>query len=195
MTFATQITVVRIFLVPVFAYLAVRYGQTVAAGAADEALRWWAIGIFTLAAVSDGIDGFVARYFNQKSKLGAILDPIADKFLLLTALLTLSLVEWGENWSLPLWFVILVIARDLLILGGINVLCYLKVDVPIKPHWSGKICTVTQMFALGWVMLKWIPFSPLYPTILAAIFTVYSGIAYYLQGHRQLPKYQQTKKS
>ena len=193
MTFATQITVARIFLVPVFAYFAVRYGQTVATGAAEESLRWWAVAVFTIAAVSDGIDGFVARYFNQKSKLGALLDPIADKALLLTALLILSLVEWGEDWSLPLWFVVLVIARDIFIFGGINVLYYLKVDVPIKPHWSGKICTVTQMFALGWVMLKWIPFSPLYPTILAAIFTIYSGIAYYRQGYRQLPKNQPSK--
>lgn len=190
MTFATQITVLRIILVPVFAYFAVRYGQTVAAGAPDETFRWWAVGIFTFAAVSDGLDGFIARHFDQKSELGALLDPIADKFLLLTALLILSLVEWGENWSLPLWFVILVIARDLLILGGINILYYLKVKVPIKPHWSGKLCTVSQMFALGWIMLKWIPFSPLYPTIVAAIFTLYSGYAYYMQGHRQLPKNQ-----
>ncbi len=180
---------------PVFIYLAIRYGQGVAAaGAPDESLRWWAVGSFVLAAVSDGIDGFIARHFNQKSKLGALLDPIADKSLLLAALITLALVPWGENWSLPGWFVILVIARDILILGGINVLYYLKVDVPIKPHWSGKICTVTQMFAIGWVMLKWIPFSPLYPTILAALFTLYSGYAYFMQGYRQLPENQHSKK-
>ncbi len=67
------------------------------------------------------------------------------------------------------------IIRDIIIIVGISILHYVNSCVPIRPHWTGKVCTVTQMILLGWVMLKIIPFSPLYPTIAAAIFTVWSG--------------------
>jgi len=188
MTLATAVTLFRLSLVPVFACLAIGYGDTVQHGEPNENLRWFAVITYIAAAASDGIDGWVARRYNQKSLAGAILDPLTDKALLLTGIITLSLVEWGQDWHLPLWFVVLVILRDIEILGGITILYYINGKVPIKPHWTGKVCTITQMIALGWVMLKLFDISPLYPTILATIFTVWSGYAYYMMGYRQLPK-------
>lgn len=183
MTFASLITLVRIFLVPVFAILAVNYSASIQLGSPDESTRRLAIAIFILAAASDGIDGFVARRFNQCSKLGAFIDPIADKLLLLTGIITLSLAPWGDNREhIPVWFALLVIARDIIILGGITILYYLKEHVPIKPNWIGKICTITQMTLLTWVMLKITYFPLIYPTIIAAIFTLWSGIKYVRQG-------------
>ena len=180
---ATWITLVRILLVPVFAVLAVKYSTSVLAGVADESLRWWAVAAFVCAAASDGLDGFIARHFNQTSKLGAILDPIADKFLLLTAIITLSLAPWGnDNWHIPLWVAALIISRDIIILGGIVILYYLKRDVPIEPSWLGKICTVTQMALITCVMLKWTTIAPIYPAVITAIFTLWSGIRYVRQG-------------
>ena len=85
MTFATQITIFRILLIPVFIGLAVYYGQSVTAGVPNEALRLWTIASFGLAAFSDALDGYIARNYNQSSKLGAILDPLADKLMLLSA--------------------------------------------------------------------------------------------------------------
>jgi CDP-diacylglycerol--glycerol-3-phosphate 3-phosphatidyltransferase/cardiolipin synthase len=79
-----------------------------------------------------------------------------------------------------------VIARDALILVGIAVLHFFNHRVRIAPVWTGKVCTFTQMLALGWVMLKVVPFSPLYPAALAAVFTVWSGIDYFRLGLRQL---------
>ena len=172
-------------LVPVFAVFAIRYSESVQLGAPDETLRWLAIASFVLAAVSDGIDGYVARHFNQCSKLGAFLDPIADKLLLLTGIITLSLAPWGDdNWRIPLWFATLVIARDIIILGGITILYYLKRHVPIHPSWIGKFCTVTQMIIIAWVMLKITSLPIIYPAIIATIFTLWSGIRYILQGFK-----------
>ena len=186
MTYATLITLMRLLLVPVFCLLAVRYGDTVTTGNPDEQLRWIAVTTFILAAAMDGLDGWVARRFNQKSLIGAILDPLTDKALLLTGLITLTLVDWGQDWHLPMWFLILVILRDAEIIVGIWILYYINRRVPINPHWSGKVCTVTQMIALGWVMLKLFDLSPIYPVAIATIFTIWSGVEYFREGLRQL---------
>lgn len=187
MTFASKITIARICLVPVYVALAFYYGHTVKTGQPDESLRWWALGVFVLAASSDGIDGWVARRFNQCSKFGAYIDPIADKALLLAGVITLSLVDWGApGWRLPLWFAALVVLRDCIILGGIKILYVNHREVKIVPHWTGKITTVAQMFAIGWVMLRVTEISPVYPCAVAAFFTVWSSVAYIRQGQRIL---------
>ena len=186
-TFASKITIARIALVPVFAVLALCYGRTVAIGHPEESLGHWALGIFILAASSDRIDGWVARRFNQCSKFGAYIDPIADKALLLTGVITLSVVDWGTlGWHLPRWFAAIVIVRDCIILGGIKILYGYRREVEIHPHWTGKICTVTQMFAVGWVMLRMEAVSPVYPSLVAGVFTVWSSVAYIRQGQRIL---------
>ena len=186
MTFATQITLFRLLLVPVYCVLAIEYGESIKHGSPHELLRWLAVGIFILAAALDGLDGWIARKCNQQSLLGSILDPLTDKALLLTGLITMTFVDWGQDWHLPTWFIALVIVRDIEIIVGIWILYFLNRRVPINPHWTGKVCTVTQMIALGWVMLKLFNISPVYPTILAAVFTVLSGIAYFQEGLRQL---------
>ncbi len=94
----------------------------------------------------------MARRYNQRSKLGAILDPIADKGLLLAGLLTLTFSDWGYHF--PLWFPVLVITRDVVIVAGSFGLHYLNGDVHVRPRWTGKIATVLQMIAIGWVMLQ-----------------------------------------
>ena len=187
MTFASKITITRICLIPVYVALAFYYGHTVEIGTPNECLRWWALGIFVLAASSDGIDGWVARRFNQCSKFGAYIDPIADKALLLSGVITLSLVDWGSpGWRLPLWFTAIVILRDCIILGGIKILYVNHRQVQIIPHWTGKITTVAQMFAIGWVMLRVTDISPIYPCFIASVFTIWSSVAYIRQGQRIL---------
>ena len=192
MTLASKITLLRLLLSPVFATLVVCYGHSVRAGIPDERFRWWAVGVFFFAATSDAIDGYIARRYNQHSKFGAFMDPFADKTLLLTAIVFLTFVHWGDDWHIPVWFTVLMITRDIIIIGGIWILHYLNSHVPIRPHWSGKVCTVTQMVLLGWIMLKIIPLDPIYPTILASLFTVWSGIEYFREGLRQLPRNQVT---
>ena len=170
-------------MVPVFAVLALAYGCTMKIGHPYEALRWWALGVFVFAASTDGIDGWVARRFNQMSKFGAYIDPIADKSLLLTGVLVLSITDWGENgWRIPAWFAVIVFLRDTLILIGVKYLQINRHEVHISPHWTGKVCTVTQMFVLAWMMLKVVHLPPMWPCVVAAVFTVWSTIAYIRQG-------------
>ena len=184
MTTANKITIVRILLIPVFVMLAVYYGEGLHRGNPDEWLRLAAILVFLVAAVSDGLDGYIARRYNQRSRLGTILDPIADKGLLLAALVTLTFSDWGYRF--PLWFPVLLITRDVVIVAGSFGLHYLNGDVHVRPRWTGKIATVLQMIALGWVMLQLRFVSPAVPVALAGIFTFISGVGYVLDGIRQL---------
>ena len=82
----------RILMAPIFAVLAVYYGESVKSGEPNEAIRWWAVGVFIFAAISDGIDGYIARHCDQHSKFGAFMDPFADKTLLLTGIVFLTFV-------------------------------------------------------------------------------------------------------
>ena len=122
MTTANKITVVRILMIPVFVTLAIYYGQSIQRGEPLEWQRFAAIMVFLVAAVSDGLDGYVARRYNQRSALGVILDPIADKGLLLSGIITLSISNWSESdpdyGRFPAWFPVLVITRDAVILVG-----------------------------------------------------------------------------
>ena len=185
MTFATKITVGRILLVPVFAFFAVMYGISAGGGVPEEIYRWAAFWVFVVAAASDGIDGWVARRFHQESELGAFLDPIADKALVLTAILILTFYQWGpDGWRIPYWFAALVILRDVVILTGIRVIWSSRRTVEFRPHWTGKIATFSLFFVLAWVMLRPIPVSPIYPCMVAAVFIAWSMMAYVAQGLR-----------
>lgn len=183
MTVASQITLGRLLLVPVYAWLAWAYGQSVALGQPEGWLKWSALGVFTIAAVSDGVDGWVARRFHQHSAFGAFIDPLADKSLLLSAVLVLWWVDWGEGgWGIPGWYAGLVVLRDALILGGMTILYGCRRKVKIAPSWVGKACTVLQMTVIGWVMLGWLPWSPNWPCGLSAIVIVWSGADYLRRG-------------
>lgn len=178
MTVANQITLVRILLIPVFVVFAVYYSASVRNGLPEDWLRWWAVAAFVIAAASDGLDGWIARRFNQRSALGVVLDPIADKGLLLTAIITLSLYPWPV--SLPLWFPILVIARDIVILVGCGLLKFITGDVEVRPSILGKIATALQMGAVSWVLLQ---FPNEHWVVLAAgLFTFLSGLGYIWRG-------------
>ncbi|MFU8892440.1 MAG: CDP-alcohol phosphatidyltransferase family protein [Luteolibacter sp.] len=185
MTFATKITIGRICLVPVFAIFAILYGIGAGAGEPVEAYRWAAFGIFVVAATSDGIDGWIARHFDQKSELGAMLDPIADKALVLTAVVILTCFQWGpDGWRIPKAFAALVILRDVLILVGIRVMWSAKRKVEIRPHWTGKICTFGLFLVIAWVMLRFTTLSPIYPSAFAAVFVIWSMVEYIRHGLR-----------
>jgi len=190
MTTANKITIVRILLIPAFVTMALYYGQSVAAGDPQEWQRFAAIVIFLVAAASDGLDGYVARRYNQRSSLGVILDPIADKGLLLSGIITLSISNWSqqapEDGKFPVWFPVVVISRDAVILVGSAVLQLLNGKVTVRTSWTGKVATVLQMAAIAWVMLQ-LRFLPLvYVVAAAGAFTLISGIIYVMDGMRQL---------
>jgi CDP-diacylglycerol--glycerol-3-phosphate 3-phosphatidyltransferase len=187
MTTPNKITIGRICLIPVFVMMALYYGRSVAHGAPQEWMRWTALAIFVLAAASDGVDGYIARRYNQMSRLGVILDPIADKGLLLAGIITLSISNW--QYEFPVWFPVLIISRDIIIVGGVVALHLINGTVKVRPSWAGKTATVAQMVAIGAVMLftghPWrtqiagVSLAiPDIPVAVAGVFTLVSGIGY-----------------
>src|SRR5436853_174963 len=191
MTTANKITIVRILMIPAFVTMAIYYGQSIQRGAPLEWIRFSAIAIFLIAAISDGLDGYVARHYNQRSTLGVYLDPIADKGLLLSGIITLSISNWSEvdpdYGRFPAWFPVLVITRDAVILVGAIILHYfIGNKMKVKPSWTGKVATVCQMCAIAWVMLQ-LRFLPLtFVVAVAGVFTLVSGVIYLMNGVRQL---------
>jgi len=191
MTTANKITVIRILMIPAFVTMAIYYGQSIQRHDPLEWQRFTAIAIFLIAAVSDGLDGYIARRYKQRSALGAILDPIADKGLLLSGIITLSISNWSEvdpdYGRFPAWFPVLVITRDAVILVGAIILHYfIGNKMRVKPSWTGKVATVCQMCAIAWVMLQ-LHFLPLiFVVSVAGAFTLISGIIYMMEGVRQL---------
>ena len=119
MTTANKITLVRILLVPFFIAFALWYVRE-----GEEWVRLATVAIFGVASLSDGIDGYIARHYNQRSELGAILDPLADKLLLLSAIILLSFPSDGHFARIPIWLIIVVISRDVLLLLGLSVIYY-----------------------------------------------------------------------
>jgi CDP-diacylglycerol--glycerol-3-phosphate 3-phosphatidyltransferase len=190
MTTANKITVIRILMIPVFVTLAIYYGESIQEGNPQDWMRFTAIAVFLLAALSDGLDGYVARRYNQRSSLGVILDPIADKGLLLSGIITLSISNWSQvdphYGKFPAWFPVLVITRDVVIVTGSLLLHVLNGKVRVRPSWTGKVATVLQMAAIAWVMLQMRIPPLIYIVYAAGFFTLVSGVIYFRNGLRQL---------
>src|SRR6266576_3278218 len=181
MTTANKITILRILLIPFFVVEALYYVKT-----GNEVHRLLAIVSFAVAAICDGVDGYIARRYNQRSELGAILDPLADKLLVVAGIVLLSLHHEQYLPHLPLWLTATVISRDVLLLIGLVVVHYACDKVTVKPHFIGKIATVLQMVTVCWALLK-LPAGWLHWFALgAAVCTGGSGVIYVFYGVRQL---------
>ena len=101
--------------------------------------------LFLIAGVSDAVDGFLAKRFNMASELGALLDPLADKALLVSIYVALGI--WG---AIPRWLVILVVSRDIMIVGAVIVSWLVDKPVPMKPLMVSKLNTVAQVVLRRW---------------------------------------------
>ena len=147
----------------------------------------WALVVFMLAGVTDGLDGLLARRFNQKSQLGTILDPIADKLLLVTSFIVLSMPSISpqpvpRHFPVPFWVTAAVISRDIFIIVGaaaINIVTGFK---GFRPSWLGKVNTAIQILAIAAILVAAsIPrVSGYLPTVYTTVFAfaIFSGIHY-----------------
>jgi CDP-diacylglycerol--glycerol-3-phosphate 3-phosphatidyltransferase len=181
MTTANKITILRILLIPFFVVEVLYYTK-----GGNEIHRLVAIISFALAAVCDGVDGFVARRYNQRSELGAILDPLADKLLLVSGIVVLSFDHWPYLESVPLWLTGTIIGRDILILIGMLLIQFMVGKVKVRPRIIGKVATVLQMAVVLWIMLKWGGSWLRALTVATALCTGISGLLYVWDGTRQL---------
>ena len=183
MTTATYITLARILLIPVFVGFAIYYTIGVRNQQPDENLRFAAIITFAVAAASDVVDGWVARHFNQRSRLGAILDPLADKLLLVAAVVTLTFCDWPVRP--PLWFVIIVITREVLSIAGAFLVDHVAGKVSIHPHWTGKAATAFLITTAGLSMIGWERLMTGF-AVIGCAFTFASGAIYIADSVRQM---------
>jgi CDP-diacylglycerol--glycerol-3-phosphate 3-phosphatidyltransferase len=181
MTTANKITILRILLIPVFVVEVLYYGLE-----GNETHRLLAVLCFGIAAICDGVDGYIARRYNQRSELGAILDPLADKLLLVSGVVVLSFDHQPYLQKVPLWLTGTIIGRDILLLAGLLVIHLMVGRFTIRPRILGKVATVLQMIVVVWILLKWPPsWLPAW-TIGAAVCTGVSGLLYVWDGTRQL---------
>lgn len=165
LTTASKITLIRIVLIPVVIVLMYMDFTN---------HMYWALAMFILASVTDFVDGYVARKFNQVSNFGKFLDPIADKLLVSSVLLVF--LDWGQ---IPAWAVIIVIAREFAVSGLRQVA--VEGGLVIAAAWSGKVKTAATMVCMILMML---PISEMLNTacwIVIVAVTLYSGFEYFIK--------------
>lgn len=159
------ITLFRILITPLFVIFLLRD------------LFSFALVVFTIAGISDGLDGFIARFFNQRTTLGAYLDPIADKLLLTAAYASLAVLN-----IIPPWLAVIVISRDVFIAMGMFVFALTNVRVEIKPSVVSKCTTAAQLLTVFLTLLQTIISSVSTVTYslywLTAVLTIMSGLHY-----------------
>lgn len=171
LTFANKITICRILIVPFFISTVLYYTPE------KDYLRYVALGIFMFAVISDLIDGYVARTRHQKTKAGAILDPLADKILLISAFLCLYKIGAAFNGiEFPVWFVVAVISRDAALILGTMIIYLVHGDLDINPTPWGKASTFFQISSVIGILLQW-DFSPILWDI-TTVFIFISGVDY-----------------
>lgn len=186
-TLATKVTLLRFLGIPVFVLMMVYYTLGLREGAPDERYRVAALVTFLAVALTDALDGYLARSRGEITQLGRILDPLADKTLLLAAIIMLTRPSLPAlHPQIPVWFALAVISRDALLVLGAFVVHHLNSHVEVRPRWSGKLATVLQMGTVLWVLAD-APARP-FPWLAgaAAIFTVVAGGQYILDGIRQI---------
>lgn len=179
LTFANKVTIFRILSVPVFIATVVYYNPQ------RDFLRFVALGIFSLAVISDVIDGYIARRWREKTKAGAILDPLADKLLLISAFICLYLTKnFPGDISFPLWLVLIVVSRDFFIILGSALIYIIQGDLKILPTKWGKATTFFQVISVIAFLLQFqFSFLIWYITV---FFTFISGVGYLRKGVKTL---------
>ncbi len=169
-TISTLFTILRIVLTPFIV----------------AAMIWQAWGIafvlFVIASLSDIADGYLARTLKEKTFLGACLDPIADKFLILSCFFSLAFIQ-SPLFSIPLWFVLLVLIKELILVGGSFLIFIVKGHIEIRPRLLGKLTTFVQMVFIVWLFacyfFKWVPIKTYYTMLGILLAMVFASLIEY----------------
>lgn len=187
LTLATKVTLLRLLGIPFFVLAMMYYRISLAEGQPDPRFRAAALAIFLVIALTDALDGFLARSRGEITRLGRILDPLADKSLLLSAILMLTAPSLPAlRPQLPMWFSLTAISRDLLLAIGAFVVHHQTGHLEIRPRLTGKIGTALQMATAVWVLAAG-PARPLRALAVSAIaFIVASAVQYVVDGWRQI---------
>ncbi|MCX6996152.1 MAG: CDP-alcohol phosphatidyltransferase family protein [Kiritimatiellaeota bacterium] len=187
LTLATKVTITRILGVPLFIVVLIYYLLGLSRGEENAIERMVALTIFVAVALTDALDGYLARSRNEVTDLGRLLDPIADKALLLSGLILLtrpSLPALAPQ--IPVWFTALLISRDVFLVLGSTLIYVLAGRLRVQPRFSGKVATVFQMATIIWVLIGGAARTFNWFVGLAAVLTTISWLQYTVDGARQL---------
>lgn len=187
MTNATRITIFRIVTIPAFIICALNTDQ-------DEGFRIAALALFVIMGASDAVDGYLARHYNQQTRLGTVLDPVADKMLMTSAFIMVAVMPGAWGWADQARtigaLVVLIVSRDVYIVLGFVILYLVKGHADPAPNWLGKV-TTTAHFLTVCALFGGVYYGnnlyvlwPLYAATLGA--TVASGFYYTWLGLKQL---------
>lgn len=154
LNWANRITIIRILLIPPFVSLMLKSNDVALSYGAQNAMRYAAILTFLLMAISDGVDGYLARARNQITKLGAFLDPIADKMLMISACLLLASQRGHvRDFLLPPTVVVLIIGKDVFLLIGFAIVYLITSQIRIAPAFVGKLATTLQLSMVAAILI------------------------------------------
>lgn len=167
MTAANKLTVLRVLMIPAFMAALLCWN------------RWAALVIFVLASLTDLLDGYIARHYNQISDFGKFLDPLADKLLVLSAMLIF--VQWGR---MPSWAVMVVLTREFAV-SGLRMVAASRGDV-LAAGWSGKVKTAATMVGLCLMIAFPREFLDMLVSWVIVLTTLYSGCEYFYKNWRCL---------
>jgi len=200
LNWANRITIFRVLLIAPFVSLMLKNNDVALSYGAQNAMRYVAILTFLLMAISDGVDGYLARMRNQITKLGAFLDPIADKLLMISACLLLASQRGHvRGFLLPPTVVVLIIGKDLFLLIGFTIIYLITSQIHIAPVFVGKLATTLQLLMVaailigpeastvlpGWIwLLRTLWWSAAGTAILATLIYIRNG-SRYIEEHEQ----------
>ena len=175
MNLANKLTLARVVMIPVF--LVVLFCM------AEPVSRYLAVVIFIVASVTDFLDGYIARKYNMVSNFGKFMDPLADKLLVMAALVSMVALE-----DLAAWVVIVILAREFTITGFRTLA--MEANIVMAASWWGKVKTTVQMIMIPVVLLN-LPFAmmPMVETVLiylSVFFTIFSGADYIIKNKQVL---------
>ena len=179
LTFANKVTIGRILLVPFF-IATVMYVST-----ERPLLHLLALSLFVIAVISDVIDGYIARTRGQKTRAGAILDPLADKMLLISAFICLYIKrDYFTSPDFPLWFVVAIISRDVILLLGAMIVRITTGNLDIEANKTGKLTAFLHVACVLGVLLQMPASKLLWPFAIGA--TIISGVIYIKEGIKKI---------
>jgi len=185
LTYANQLTILRMIFIPCFVLLLIyNHPKT-------------AVMVFVLAGLTDGLDGLLARKFQQKTVLGSFLDPMADKLMLTSAFITLTVPSVPVSYHIPIWLTVTSISRDLLIALASLVIYLQTGHKQFSPSFLGKCTTAFQLITVALVMAANLTaiFTPILDTLILAtlLITVASGLHYSYRSMRLFESYQKVE--
>lgn len=181
----TKITVLRILLTPIIFYLIFNHNQSIRDNFNQSPYLYLLLVTFSIAMITDALDGYVSRRLNLISRIGTFLDPIADKILIFSTSAALTFIDCGN--PLPIYYTTFIFAREIIQISGAIAIGSIAGDIEVKHHIIGKVSTMMQVIIIYGSLLLRSESVIFYFSVLTSFFSICAAILYIYNGLIQLP--------